>query len=367
MDVLRRWDARQDAIPLAELMKTLGYLSIERDDLAGAVAFDDESYSRVSIRKRPHFEALVLCWRSGQFSPIHDHAGSSCAVRVVAGRATETRFARSPCGRLVPVRSILHDAGTVTGARDEGIHQMANLEAPGNRSDHAASSIRPRRPDGGTIRSMRRPSTSPSDRLDLPATHPDDPRRPWPRSPGGADGPETTGEGDMASLTPAEHRPTFAVVGGGFSGAMVAVHLSRLAGLVPMRVVVFEKGERIARGIAYGTRCDHHLLNVPAGLMSALPDEPGHFLDWLKTRDPRAHHGTFAPRPAYGDYLESLLRESSHNSAAQIDLIHDDVTDLFLHEDSARRPPDDGRRRATLGRPRRPRAWPPTTPRSGRN
>ena len=66
--------------------------------------------------------------------------------------------------------------------------------------------------------------------------------------------------------------------------------------------------------LAYGTRCDEHLLNVTAGLMSALPDEPSHFLDWLRVRDPSAHQGTFAPRRVYGDYLEELLTSSVSQS-----------------------------------------------------
>ena len=64
----------------------------------------------------------------------------------------------------------------------------------------------------------------------------------------------------------------------------------------PLRVVLFEKRERFAQGAAYSTTCPQHLLNVPAGMMSALVDEPDHFLSWLQARDPEAHRGTFAPR-----------------------------------------------------------------------
>src|SRR5271165_1981632 len=79
-----------------------------------------------------------------------------------------------------------------------------------------------------------------------------------------------------------------AIIGGGFCGTMVAFHLARLARPNSLRVVLIEKGPQFARGLAYGTSCDRHLLNVPAGLMSALPEEPSHFLDWLKTKDPAA-------------------------------------------------------------------------------
>ena len=116
-------------------------------------------------------------------------------------------------------------------------------------------------------------------------------------------------------------RVDIAVIGGGFSGTMVAVQLARLAGTASPRVAILERGERFARGVAYGTRSDHHLLNVPAGLMSALPDEPAHFLDWLRRRDASAHEGSFAPRRVYGDYLDDLLRSACSGPSARIDLV----------------------------------------------
>ena len=44
--------------------------------------------------------------------------------------------------------------------------------------------------------------------------------------------------------------------------------------------------------------------------MSALPDEPFHFLRWLEARNwPGAAPGLFAPRRVYGEYLGELLRQ----------------------------------------------------------
>jgi uncharacterized NAD(P)/FAD-binding protein YdhS len=67
--------------------------------------------------------------------------------------------------------------------------------------------------------------------------------------------------------------------------------------------------------------------------MSALADEPTHFLDWLKTRDSSAHAGTFAPRRLYGDYLEELLLASALHGAAPIELLHDEAVELEVGED----------------------------------
>lgn len=97
-----------------------------------------------------------------------------------------------------------------------------------------------------------------------------------------------------------------AIIGAGASGTLTAVQFARLAPS-GARGALIDAGARAARGLAYGTPYGAHLLNVPAGRMSALPDDPAHFLRWLRARDASAETGTFAPRALYGDYLASLL------------------------------------------------------------
>jgi uncharacterized NAD(P)/FAD-binding protein YdhS len=102
-------------------------------------------------------------------------------------------------------------------------------------------------------------------------------------------------------------RPTVAIVGGGASGVLTAVHLLRRRS--PVRIVLVEERPRLGRGVAYGTTCAAHLLNVPAAGMSAFPGEPDHFLHWARSRRPEAHSGSFLPRWLYGEYLEWCLAE----------------------------------------------------------
>jgi len=99
-----------------------------------------------------------------------------------------------------------------------------------------------------------------------------------------------------------------AIIGAGASGTLTAVQFARLS-RPGATAALIEAGARAARGLAYGTPYGAHLLNVPAGRMSALPDEPEHFLRWLRERDPSAEAATFAPRALYGDYLAALLGE----------------------------------------------------------
>jgi cysteine dioxygenase len=116
---------------MAELRASLEALRIGPRDLADVIGFDDGCYRRTIIHGRPHYQALVLCWRSGQRSPIHDHRGSSCVVRVVRGCACETRFDPTPSGRLVPSTTHEHAEGATTACCGAEIHQMGNFDAPG--------------------------------------------------------------------------------------------------------------------------------------------------------------------------------------------------------------------------------------------
>jgi uncharacterized NAD(P)/FAD-binding protein YdhS len=110
-----------------------------------------------------------------------------------------------------------------------------------------------------------------------------------------------------------------AVIGGGASGALAAIHLLREAP-EPVRVVIIEPRSRLGRGIAYGTTDLGHLLNVRAGCMSALPDEDGHFTEWARRLTPTDDRA-YLPRAWYGDYLHSLLGPVDHVRAEAVDVL----------------------------------------------
>ena len=69
------------------------------------------------------------------------------------------------------------------------------------------------------------------------------------------------------------------IIGGGFSGCMLAHHL--LEKTEDLQVVIFNKSSRIGPGLAYEPQSSNMLLNVKAGKMSAFPSIPADFVDWL--------------------------------------------------------------------------------------
>jgi len=102
-------------------------------------------------------------------------------------------------------------------------------------------------------------------------------------------------------------RQTVAVIGGGFSGLLTALHL--LHGDPDVVVRLVERAPRFARGRAYAPGQADHLLNVRAANMSAFADRPGHFVEWLAAEGEASGPDAFISRARYGDYLQSLLRD----------------------------------------------------------
>src|SRR6516165_2534142 len=92
-------------LPLRAILGWFQETRLTVDDVADYLVFHAERYVRNLLHAGPAYQALVLCWRNGQRSPIHNHRGSHCGVRVLRGVATETVFARAPNGMVVPVRS----------------------------------------------------------------------------------------------------------------------------------------------------------------------------------------------------------------------------------------------------------------------
>ncbi|MDO9103727.1 MAG: FAD/NAD(P)-binding protein [Methylovulum sp.] len=128
---------------------------------------------------------------------------------------------------------------------------------------------------------------------------------------------------------PAVNSHSIAVIGSGFSGTMVAVQLLRHAEIALTVYLIEANSRQFARGVAYSTDSDCHLLNVPAANMSAFPDDPGHFLRWARTREKNLLNApwvtdftgnTFLPRRAYGEYLFEVLDKAERAAAAGVHL-----------------------------------------------
>jgi uncharacterized NAD(P)/FAD-binding protein YdhS/tetratricopeptide (TPR) repeat protein len=131
-------------------------------------------------------------------------------------------------------------------------------------------------------------------------------------------------------------RPSVAVIGGGASGSLTVAQLARCAARTgtdaEILLIAPDTPGRLARGVAYSTTDSRHRLNVPAGRMSAFPDDPHHFLDWLhRHHDPEFPAGGYAPRSVFGDYLQDCLEEAQRASAVDVRTLTATATDVRRH------------------------------------
>ena len=117
------------------LMHLAGRLRLSDALIGGSVAFAHDAYARNLLCRTSSFELLVLCWRPGQESTIHDHAGALNAIRVYAGELTSRTFSRSS-GAASGAGPVAQDGeervpadGHMVGLDRHGIHQLANTSA----------------------------------------------------------------------------------------------------------------------------------------------------------------------------------------------------------------------------------------------
>jgi uncharacterized NAD(P)/FAD-binding protein YdhS len=137
---------------------------------------------------------------------------------------------------------------------------------------------------------------------------------------------------------------TIAIIGAGFSGTTVAIHLLRAAPASIGRVYLIERAERQIGGVAYQTPSASHTLNVPAGRMSAFEDDPDDFLRYVRVREPSLTGGSFVPRRLYGEYLADRLAAARRTSDLPLMRVAGEVVGIEEGAQAVTLTLDDGRR-----------------------
>lgn len=129
--------------------------------------------------------------------------------------------------------------------------------------------------------------------------------------------------------------PVIAIIGGGYCGAFTLLQLFRQT-TKPVRVFLINKNYPAVKGIAYGTEDRCHLLNVAAGKMSPFPEDPEHFVRWVRSQKSLKEYVTeelmlaYLPRTVYGEYLQHVFDDALKNkpSFVECSLMQDEAKDL---------------------------------------
>ena len=78
---------------IPQIIKRIAEYDSREEDWMVYTYFDPYKYTRNLVDSgNDYFNVLILCWAPGQFSPIHDHGGSHCVMKVLSGQLEETRY-----------------------------------------------------------------------------------------------------------------------------------------------------------------------------------------------------------------------------------------------------------------------------------
>ncbi len=130
-ELTRHLDAFEGPIGLDDLRQLMARLQLSDDELQTFTLFDACNYRRNQIRRTEDYELVLICWRPGQASPIHDHAGCACVFRVLEGTGEETVYVpeSDEPGASVsyrPAATSCHAGGALCASFDADIHKVSN-------------------------------------------------------------------------------------------------------------------------------------------------------------------------------------------------------------------------------------------------
>lgn len=116
---------------LEDTFRLIENTDISADEITPYLGFKTGNYARHRVMRNEFVEMLVLCWKPGQRTPIHDHNGSHGAVFVYEGVLWETTFEYDAETGLSykSHRELRH--GGLTGSEIPDIHQLGNPDVSG--------------------------------------------------------------------------------------------------------------------------------------------------------------------------------------------------------------------------------------------
>jgi uncharacterized NAD(P)/FAD-binding protein YdhS len=264
-------DAHQGVLVQSRVRRLLTEANLDYSEVAPYIEHCAERCARRSVVRRENYEILVVTWAPFQGCTAHDHSGCLCGLKVVQGSLVEQLYAGGNDGNVRAIVSSRLGPGEITVDPGVVVHSLANTGPIGE-----VVTVHVYSPPLPEIRKFVVSENPPSELF--------------------------------LRLAP-DNAEIIAIVGGGFTGVMTMAHLLRLGNdrIKPMHIVLIDQQAAIGEGVAYRTADAKHLLNVPAGHMSAWPDRPDDFLIFARSKDSTVNSTDFLPRRLYGQYVREIL------------------------------------------------------------
>ncbi len=290
-------------------------------------SFLESQYSRQLIFKTDNVEIILMCWLPGQGTPIHNHGKSDAITLVLEGELSYTTHyenERSVTGTLLPGDIEHIPVGIEHEVKNNTSDKLVTLHVY---SPPLEADLLPQTLGYSNEVTLKKVQVCEKVVSYLVADKPM------------VDSSRIKSKPPISQPIPSNltsKKPTVVIIGGGFSGSLVATHLMKKSVNEPLQIILIERASKFARGFAYSTNSPLHLLNVPAGKMSAFPNDPEHFLRWVQNRDLNITASSFVSRMLYGEYLESVLYEAEGHKSPQVSFkrLNDEAVSIITDKDT---------------------------------
>jgi len=110
-------------------------LEIPIAQLQSYAHWNSNFYTRNCIERTDHYELILLCWESGQDTPVHCHGGEECWVYVMEGKLKETHIQVEENELITESIEILSKGEKSFMCDDLGYHKLENI------ADHRSISL----------------------------------------------------------------------------------------------------------------------------------------------------------------------------------------------------------------------------------
>ncbi|MCF6147359.1 MAG: hypothetical protein E3K37_01740 [Candidatus Kuenenia sp.] len=129
---IARFESLQEIPTEKELRNCIEGLSREQFSIDQYIMFSEHEYKRNIIYTSSKCELVILCFKPGQYTPIHDHGGSVGIAFIYEGIMTEELFDKQlSSGMIVPSVKKLCSANEASCIDVTTIHRVSNTHNDG--------------------------------------------------------------------------------------------------------------------------------------------------------------------------------------------------------------------------------------------
>lgn len=101
--------------------------SYKGTDWCKFIKYSDIKYNRISLINNDKYEIILICWKKGQSSGVHDHPENGCLVKLLQGKLKEEVYSYKE--KLTKLSfSIISQNDIAFQKGNRGLHNIIALE-----------------------------------------------------------------------------------------------------------------------------------------------------------------------------------------------------------------------------------------------